>query len=45
MLVEVMTCQQGNPPLYLNSLLMAMEMFFDVLDMAEDEAAHNERKG
>jgi len=37
-LLEVVTCQQGNHPLYLNSFLLSMEMFFEVLDVAEDEA-------
>ncbi|MEJ7646960.1 MAG: hypothetical protein WKF87_20350 [Chryseolinea sp.] len=40
-LLEVVTCQQGNHPLYLNTLLLSMEMFFEVLDAAEDEEYHN----
>jgi hypothetical protein len=36
-LVEVVANHQGNYPLYLNSFLLSMEMFFEVLDTAEDE--------
>ena len=37
MLLELLTCQQGNYPLYFNSLIISMEMLFEVLDIAEDE--------
>lgn len=37
MVVELITHQKGFYPDYLNPLLMALEMFFDVLDKAEDE--------
>jgi len=38
-LVEVVTNQKGDYPMYLNALLLSMEMFFEVLDTAEDERA------
>lgn len=38
MVVELVTYQKGCYPDYLNPLLMAMEMFFDLLDKAEDES-------
>lgn len=43
-IVEVVTYQKGNYPDYLNSLLLAMEMFFEVLDLAEDSGSFNEPK-
>jgi len=40
-LLEVVTCQHGDYPVYLNAFLLSMEMFFEVLDIAEDEQMHN----
>ncbi|MEO5978015.1 MAG: hypothetical protein ABIS36_11965 [Chryseolinea sp.] len=35
-MIEVVIHQNGNYPDYINELLISMEMFFDVLDIAED---------
>lgn len=41
MTIELVAYQKGNYPDYLVPLLLSLEMFFSVLDQAEDEQEKN----